>query len=778
MAILGFIPSEWSTSTGVMDSHVLSISQIKELSAHLCTEVLFDLHLYSDTETSDLDNEAFCIYKKILESEKTPLQSERKTSQPDSPQPKAAVTIQHSDSSLSVDEVEVPATEQSFSKDFNKMRYPSAENSELVSSTLHGNDQSETCDDKTPDTPHSLSQQSATSKTVVTVSPSSISNLPTTDSKDDEICKKIFQCFQELNNLLKAGKKMPAIKKIKKLCHLIDAGGQRAFLELLPTVTVGKALYLLFFSYEQFERKKNETVQIEGSPTEICTGIKYDQMDVIMQSLVCVSTSRSTTSSNVALLVGTHADRVNKEEAKRVEKIISDKVKPFIGKSLVMAGKEELILNVAIDENSVCSNKPEDYKNTIMKTVESTLHATESETLPGSWYMFSLILRRLEVSGHSVLTLGHCQEIADRLFIKPSQLQSLLSRLHSILGIIVYFPEVPELRDTVICNPALVYESISALIFDSYNETTPTQYLRLKWWGIFSVQELVKFNRPKKEKKGNKLEIDKLLVILQHLGIIAPIETGKSTTTAEEISAALPPSIHPDYIIPCRLNDAPSECLKLQIDYGQCCSIIPLRIYFKCGFSPMGGFCYLFSKLITNNHSKGWELLLPEDCELRSTNDIYWRNKVTFKINERYFVTLLSTNEYYEMQIVSTQYEKPFQLGKEGHEICSEVWSAINSVLKKSTNSSLQEYTTACQCTLHHSSELDCDGGHMMRFSCNPDEMQQTSRVTAECLQNKDKPISVPVDEGKQSVIVWFKVCTLKRNFYSSSYFNASDLGT
>ena len=381
---------------------------------------------------------------------------------------------------------------------------------------------------------------------------------------------------------------MPAIKKIKKLCHLIDAGGQRAFLELLPTITVGKALYLLFFSYEQFEKRKSETVQIERNKTEICTGHEYDQMDVIMQSLVCVTTSRSTTSSNVAMLVGTHADKVNKEEAKRVEKIVREKVKPFLRQSLVMAEKEELILNVAIHENSICSNKPEDYKNTIMKTVENTLHATESEALPGSWYMFSLILRRLDASGHSVLTLSHCQEIANRLFIKPSQLQSLLSRLHSILGIIVYFPEVPELRDTVICNPGLVYESISALIFDSYNESTPTQYLQLKRWGIFSVQELVKFNKPSKEKKGNKLEIDKLLIILQHLGIIAPIDTGKSTTTVKEISVALPPSIHPDYIIPCRLNDAPSECLKLQIDDGECCSIIPLRIYFKCGFSPNG----------------------------------------------------------------------------------------------------------------------------------------------------------------------------------------------
>lgn len=36
----------------------------------MCSELLFDLHLYSSMDSSDLNNKALCIYKRILESHK------------------------------------------------------------------------------------------------------------------------------------------------------------------------------------------------------------------------------------------------------------------------------------------------------------------------------------------------------------------------------------------------------------------------------------------------------------------------------------------------------------------------------------------------------------------------------------------------------------------------------------------------------------------------------------------------------------------------------------
>ena len=260
-----------------------------------------------------------------------------------------------------------------------------------------------------------------------------------------------------------------------------------------------------------------------------------------------------------------------------------------------------------------------------------------------------------------------------------------------------------------------------------------------------------------KEKEGCPMQLDKLLIILEHLGIIAPVNIIK---TAESNVSSVDPDnadcdIHPQYVIPCILNDAQQAELSVQVQEGQVCSIIPLRINFACGFAPMGGFCYLFTRLITNNRDKGWELLLPDIFDETSKNDIYWRNKVTFKVNERYYVTLLSTHEYYEIHIIYSQPKRTFQLSREGHQICKKVWDAVSSVLSNSLSEPLQHYKTACECIIHRNNE-DYDG-HVMAFSHNPDDCPP--RLTASCLKDKAKPISVEVDETKQSIIVWFKVC-------------------
>ena len=701
----GFQPSENSPSTAAFEAHTISANEkkhvIKRTSPHLDAAMLFDLHLYEDT--SDLRKEALTIYKHILMTNETKPLSE-------GPPQRKAISESNpteTESTVSVSDSTLPVSEKAYS-------------------------------------PASLPSEAIV-------------------KQRDPIMEEINKYFGELTALLKSGENLPDIPLIKKLCSLADVGGQRAFLEMLPTVTIGKALYLLFFSYENFEKELSETVQLKASPQEVHTGTRYKQMEVIMQSLICVSTTSKVSSENVALLVGTHVDKVEIQDIDRVNAIIHKNVKPFLRTTLVYAQENQLVLEVSIKPNNRCSdnpneyqnNNPEDYQKVIMNLVENRLKCSDSEKLPASWYMFSIILRRMQLAGHSILQFHHCERIAENLYIKEMQLQALLSRMHKILGIIIYFPEVEQLKDIVICDPAVVYRSISELIFNSFSVMSqPALSLRLKKWGVFMVKEL---KERCKEKEGCPLQLDKLLIILEHLGITAPVNIIKSTES--NVPSVDPDNakcnIHPQYVIPCILNDAQQAQLSVQIQEAQVGSIIPLRINFACGFAPMGGFCYLFTRLIINNRDKGWKLLLPDIFDETSKNDIYWRNKFTFKVDERYYVTLLSTHEYYEIHIIYSQPERTFQLNREGHQICKKVWDAVSSVLSKSLSEPLQHYETACECIIHRNND-DYDG-HVMLFSHNPDD--HTPHLTASCLKDKAKPISVEVDETKQSIIVWFKVC-------------------
>ena len=758
--VKGFQPSENSPSTAAFESHTISANKKKDIiehtSPHLDAAMLFDLHLYEDT--SDLRKETLTIYKHILmKNEPKPLSEVPPPSKANETKPLSEVPPQRKATSES-NPTEIEST-ISFSDNTVCISEKAQSAASLPSNAIvhHPN----------PNPSNAIVKKRDPSTVTISEKVQSSASLLSGAivKQSDPIMEEINKYFEDLTTLLRSGEDLPDIPLIKKLCSLADVGGQRAFLEMLPTVTIGKALYLLFFSYENFEKELSETVQLKASPQEVHTGTRYKQMEVIMQSLICVSTTSKVSSENVALLVGTHVDKVETQDIDRVNAIIHDNVKPFLQTSLVYAKENQLVLEVSIKPNKRCSgnpneyqnNNPEDYQKVIMNLVENRLKCTDSEKLPASWYMFSIVLRRMQLAGHSVLQFHHCELIAEKLYIKRMQLQALLSRMHKILGIIIYFPEVEQLKDIVICDPAVVYKSISELIFNSYSKTFyPELSLRLKKWGVFMVKEL---KEQCKEQKGCPLQLDELLIILQHLGITAPVNIIKSAGSNVSSADPVDPNnaerdIHPQYVIPCILNDAQQVELSVQIQEAQVCSIIPLRINFACGFSPMGGFCYLFTRLITNNRDKGWELLLPDIFDESSKNDIYWRNKVTFRIDERYYVTLLSTHEYYEIHIIYSQPTETFQLGLEGHQICKKVWNAVGNVLSKSLSEPLKEYETACECIMHRNSE-DYDG-HVMTFSHNPDDF--TPHLTASCLKDKAKPISVKVDDTNQSVIVWFKV--------------------
>ena len=114
-------------------------------------------------------------------------------------------------------------------------------------------------------------------------------------------------------------------------------------------------------------------------------------MDVIMQSLICVSTTSKTSSDNVALLVGTHVDKVESSEVDRVNQIIQGKVKSFIeSETLVYADLEEnkLVLEVSIQPTSRSTHDPDHYQKVIMDIMENRLKSSLSEKLPSSWYNY------------------------------------------------------------------------------------------------------------------------------------------------------------------------------------------------------------------------------------------------------------------------------------------------------------------------------------------------------------------------------------------------------
>ena len=89
LAIKDFKPSKSSPSTAAAESCIISAHERKthaKHKAHIHTEMLFDLHLYSEDKDLDHDHdrEALSIYKLILEKHKKTPKTEDKPQKPQS----------------------------------------------------------------------------------------------------------------------------------------------------------------------------------------------------------------------------------------------------------------------------------------------------------------------------------------------------------------------------------------------------------------------------------------------------------------------------------------------------------------------------------------------------------------------------------------------------------------------------------------------------------------------------------------------------------------------
>ena len=228
-----FIPNESSPSTTAFESHFISANEKEGLNVntqnqleahkieydeetslpHLEAKMLLDLRLYDDT--SDLKNEALTIYRHIIMTNDPKLMSVNSTQQSITELP-SSDQAEFSDKDIlmanSDDHTDTPMTEQ-----------PNSDS--VQAGTTSDHDELEITNGDV-----SISQKQLS----VILEKSLFPSLVAESEERDPISSEIDKYFEELKALLKSSEKIPDIQLIKKLCNLIDIGGQRAFLKCFP----------------------------------------------------------------------------------------------------------------------------------------------------------------------------------------------------------------------------------------------------------------------------------------------------------------------------------------------------------------------------------------------------------------------------------------------------------------------------------------------------------------------------------------------------------------
>ena len=145
-------------------------------------------------------------------------------------------------------------------------------------------------------------------------------------SAEDIEKKEVDKEFEAFNKILRTSGEGQSKDLLEGtiLMNMVDTGGQPAFLEMLPALTMGPALYLIFFRLDQ-ELKETYKIQYVSKDNEqFPLGASlYTVEEVIFQALSsiacfsCGSPNKPNMSipSHAAVLMGTHKDLLSDPEA-------------------------------------------------------------------------------------------------------------------------------------------------------------------------------------------------------------------------------------------------------------------------------------------------------------------------------------------------------------------------------------------------------------------------------------------------------------------------------
>ena len=554
-----------------------------------------------------------------------------------------------------------------------------------------------------------------------------------------EQMEEIEEAFEAFDKVLRTGgrKQLKVLLEGTILINMVDTGGHSAFLEMLPALTMGPALYLIFFRLNQ-ELKSTYQIQYVSENNEIIQvgESSYTVEEVIFQalsSIACFSCTepikKMPNLSHAAMLMGTHKDRLGsnsetvKNEIETKDATLQTSLREILETDIFDPGKN--FLHYASDDDSQLmftidnmTGDDRELKEVRKRLEEIIKQEFDKFPIPASWLMFNIFLRKM---GKRTMSLLQCQEIGKRL--KVTDTNEALWFLHHCVGTLMHFPDIEEIKDVVICDPQVVFDSITDLILNSFNlkQVRGAVCDHLKKTGQFSFKHIQKIA---KNSKSDHLPLPKLVKLLEHLNIIAPIrpECHCSNPQSDEV-----------FFMPAVLQHATEEELHVE---QSAADPVPLMICFKGGYVPVGVFCAMIARLVAQEDTLGWRVLKPK---------YLYKNRATFRINGAYNVTLISKPKWYEIYIARISTTSG-ALEKMCQRVLKTVCDTLDQVLSKMR---YKQYST--------SSPSD-PTPYMLGFKCpeHPDDdhlVIQRSLSGEEAQPAKSLWLSYPKENSKSTMI-------------------------
>ncbi len=483
----------------------------------------------------------------------------------------------------------------------------------------------------------------------------------------------------------------------KVFLRMEDTGGQPELMDMLPALTIGPGLYLLFFSYKfQLDEEYRVFYQRASGETTAPEKSEFTLQEMLLRTLASISCFSSSThlqpvpgpdnsaigeilesSKSVVFIVGTHKDKASEEVIATVDsqlqKVVQD-TDSYKNGIVQFYSKDKLV--VSLDNMGGGVEEIHHLHQLLENAMEKHFKKLK---IPAVWLLFSLCLRVREVRTASLET---CLALSHAFNMTPYETKAALWFLHHHAGVLMYFPSVPGLEDLVIIDIQVVYDSITGVIlktmsFDSVGQATAERFRKT---GRFSMTDL---KAATADISGDLIPPELLVALLSYLHIIAHIVSVKSSDTNSVLGEGK------EYIMPCVLeNTSAKELDQFHKESCRSCFMEPLLMYFSCGFTPLGLFpaamaCYISNKSFT---------FIGEGVKKNMVHFMYGSKQIR--------VTFISRCKYFEVIVYC---DPTFQ--DSIHQECAALKQEIEDNLKEASSrmnyNSTMDYQFAFDCRSH-----------------------------------------------------------------------------
>ena len=526
-----------------------------------------------------------------------------------------------------------------------------------------------------------------------------------------------------------------------------DTGGQPELMEMLPALTIGPALYLLFCKLtDQLDSCYNVSYRSpsgEATLPKMSTNSVQEMILTALASIACFKSSSASltgldsTSSHllqscnrsVAYIVGTHKDLVTEEQIAEFDEKLQQCIRPtdFFKDNLVQFSSEERMI-LPVDNMKGGASEIQ----AIQKLLEDCLKKHfEKISIPASWLVLSLCLRKRE---ERTASLESVLQLAGELGIPEGEVMVALWFLHHYAGVLMYFPNLPELKDTVITDNQIVYDSATNLIVNTFRfqpsgSVGMAASERFKKTGQFSLEDIKKATA---HVSGDYIPLEKLVKLLDHLNILSSFIPAASASLSSTAQGSSPQTncCNMIYFMPCVLETASQEELaKWWNEASRQVSPAPVFITYKCGFVPIGVFPAVIAKL-------------SGSADLKLKIKGIKKNRVEFQFGHDFdTLTLISHPKYYAVHIARRERAKT-----PTHEVCACVRSLMECTLHSVTSQMNYDFTA------EHQWAFECPSHPGRQHLCEVDSNNPSPYVMC-CLCDPDAP--EPLDMSRQH-LVWF----------------------